>query len=262
MPKPRLVTIGPSHYCEKARWALERAGIEYDEEAHVPIFHYAASLGRHGQRTTPLLVTPHGTLRDSTDVLRHADKFVDASERLFPMDQPLLDEVVALEDLFDRKLGPATRRLAYFHVIDDARAMREMFGARVPASERALLRVALPVVVAVLRRGLRIDAEGARKSEERLLQVFDEVETKIADGRRFLVGDRFSAADLTFAALAAPVLAPPAYGWPLPGLDERSLARRALVDRFRSRPAGRFALGLYERERRRSVPTAPLRVIV
>ena len=30
----RLVTIPISHYCEKARWALERAGIAYREERH------------------------------------------------------------------------------------------------------------------------------------------------------------------------------------------------------------------------------------
>jgi glutathione S-transferase len=31
----RLVTIPISHYCEKARWSLERAGLEYREERHV-----------------------------------------------------------------------------------------------------------------------------------------------------------------------------------------------------------------------------------
>ena len=29
----RWITIGPSHYCEKARWALERAGLDYREFA-------------------------------------------------------------------------------------------------------------------------------------------------------------------------------------------------------------------------------------
>ena len=29
---PRLITIPISHYCEKARWALERAEIPYREE--------------------------------------------------------------------------------------------------------------------------------------------------------------------------------------------------------------------------------------
>ena len=31
----RLLTIPISHFCEKARWALERAGLAYREERHV-----------------------------------------------------------------------------------------------------------------------------------------------------------------------------------------------------------------------------------
>ncbi len=31
----RLLTIPISHYCEKARWALDRAGLDYVEERHV-----------------------------------------------------------------------------------------------------------------------------------------------------------------------------------------------------------------------------------
>ena len=30
-----LITIPISHFCEKARWALERAGLPYREERHV-----------------------------------------------------------------------------------------------------------------------------------------------------------------------------------------------------------------------------------
>ena len=39
----RLVTIPISHYCERARWALDRAGIVYREERHVQIVHRVAS---------------------------------------------------------------------------------------------------------------------------------------------------------------------------------------------------------------------------
>ena len=35
----RLITIPPSHYCEKARWALDYAGISYREEGHPPLLH-------------------------------------------------------------------------------------------------------------------------------------------------------------------------------------------------------------------------------
>ena len=35
----RLITIGASHYCEKARWAVQRAGLPFREECHPPLFH-------------------------------------------------------------------------------------------------------------------------------------------------------------------------------------------------------------------------------
>ncbi len=100
---------------------------------------------------------------------------------------------------------------------------------------------------------MRIDAERAQKSEARINDVFDEVDARLARGGKYLVGDRLTAADLTFAALAAPVLLPPEYGWPLPAADQGPPERRALLERFRSRAAGRFALALYRDERQRSV---------
>ena len=33
----RLITIGPSHYCEKARWALDFFGVIFSEEPHRPV---------------------------------------------------------------------------------------------------------------------------------------------------------------------------------------------------------------------------------
>jgi glutathione S-transferase len=249
MPKPHLVTIGPSHYCEKARWALERAGIEYVERAHAPVLHYGATILRHGQRTTPILVTPHGTIRDSTDILVHADKFVPEARRLFPTEEPLRREVEELEDMFDRRLGPATRRLAYFHVIGDVGQLRRLVEPRIPRAERMLFRMGRPGLTAFLRWGLRIDEKGAKKSEQRISAVFSEVESRLARGGRYLVGGRFTAADLTFAALAAPVVLPPEYGWPLPSAEDVSQELRHLLAQFRSRPAGTFALRLYKEER-------------
>ena len=40
--RARLVTIGISHFCEKARWGLEWTGVRYVEEAHAPGMHFLA----------------------------------------------------------------------------------------------------------------------------------------------------------------------------------------------------------------------------
>ncbi|MEA2123856.1 MAG: glutathione S-transferase, partial [Solirubrobacteraceae bacterium] len=64
------------------------------------------------------------------------------------------------------------------------------------------------------------------------------------------VGDRFTAADLTFAALAAPIVLPPEYGVPLPRLDELPAPMAAVVRELREHPAGKFALEMFRTERR------------
>jgi len=45
---------------------------------------------------------------------------------------------------------------------------------------------------------------------------FDHIASLLRDGRPYLCGERFSAADLTFAALSASIIVPPTYGVPLP----------------------------------------------
>jgi len=249
MPKPRLITIGPSHYCEKARWALDLAGIEYVEKAHAPVLHYAATLIAHIQRTVPILITERATIGDSTAILHYADASMEPGRRLFPTEQPALREVEELEELFDRKLGPSTRRVAYFHLLYDAERTRRVVGSGISPTERLAFRLARPAIVALMRRGLKINTEQANRSEQRISAVFDDVDARLSHGSRYLVANRLTAADLTFAALAAPVLLPPEYGWPLPPLEEASTEARALAERLRARPAGIFGMRLYRQER-------------
>jgi glutathione S-transferase len=80
--------------------------------------------------------------------------------------------------------------------------------------------------------------------------VFDAVDARLADGRRYLCGDQFTAADLTFSALSAAVLMPPGYGVPLPQPHEIPAQAAAVVTELRERPAGAHALAMFREERR------------
>jgi glutathione S-transferase len=101
----------------------------------------------------------------------------------------------------------------------------------------------------LLRRGLRITPESAIRSLDRVREVFDTVGRRLAEGRRYLVGERFTAADLTFAALAAPVLLPRGFGAPLPTLAELPAPILPLIEEMRGTDAGAFAQRLYRDER-------------
>ena len=82
----RLVTIPISHYCEKARWALERAGMPYREEPHVQGIHSVASWLAGGKGTVPVLVTPDGVIGESEEIVTWVDAGLPAEQRLFPQD--------------------------------------------------------------------------------------------------------------------------------------------------------------------------------
>jgi glutathione S-transferase len=102
-----LVTIPISHYCEKARWALERAGLDYVEERHVQGINRLASRRAGGGGTLPVLVTGHGVFADSEWIVRYADLHLPPEERLFTGDP----EVEELSRWLDGGLGPDGRRL-------------------------------------------------------------------------------------------------------------------------------------------------------
>jgi glutathione S-transferase len=88
-----------------------------------------------------------------------------------------------------------------------------------------------------------------RDDDPRVRRELDEVAELLADGRTYLCGERFSAADLTFAALAAAAIIPPGYGTPLPQIDQLSGPVAAIVRSFREHPAGAYALELFRTHR-------------
>ncbi len=246
---PRLITIPISHYCEKARWALELAEIEYVESAHLQLLHYWPAWRAGGGRTVPVLVTRDEVLTESSDILHWANQRLPAEKSLYPKDPALCAEVEQLEQRFDDQLGPDGRLWMYSELLDESVIFTDYGCTGVPGWQRAALPLLLPVARIFLRRLLSITPEAARDAALRVDQTLDDVAKRLADGRRYLVGDRFSAADLSFAALSAAILAPDRYGVPLPRIDEVPASTARAVARWRDHPAGRFALRLFAEER-------------
>jgi glutathione S-transferase len=111
----------------------------------------------------------------------------------------------------------------------------------------------------VLRDGLRsrlgVTAQRAARARERVLAEFAEVDARLADGRPYLCGDRFSAADLSFAALASlALLVQPeeGYGAWLPSLERSPSEFADFARELRATRAGEFVLRMFADERGRA----------
>ncbi len=244
----RLLTIPISHYCEKARWALDRAGIPFSEERHLQVIHIWKAWRAGGGRTVPVLVTDGAILTDSTAILEWVNGRMGPAERLYP--DAVADEVRRIEDWLDTGLGPDGRLWMYHETLPTIEDVGPWALAGVPEWERRSFRVAGRALDPVIRRYLGVDEEAAVQALRNVEATFDEIAGLLSDGRPFLTGERFTAADLTFAALSAPVTIPDGYGSPLPPLEEMPPAMTREVERLRSHPAGVFAARLYADERR------------
>jgi len=243
----KLITIPFSHYCEKARWALDACGVAFREDGHLPMFHYLPTRLAGGRRTVPVVVTDDKkTIADSTAIVAWAD--AKRPGTLLPTETAMRADALHLEDDFDRHLGPATRRWAYFQLLP-RKDLDHLIVHNVPTWERLALKVARPLAVRLLTQGLKIDAAGAERSRAKIDETFTLVGELLEDGRRYLVGERFTIADLTFASLAAPVLLPPEYPAKLPPLAEFTRPARDQVEAWRVSRAGKFALRIYTTER-------------
>jgi glutathione S-transferase len=247
---PRLITIPISHYCEKARWALDRAGMAYREERHIQGIHRLAARRAGGGDTVPVLVTPDGTLGESEEIISWVDRHLEADDRLFPVETGEREEVLRLSRRFDGDLGVHGRRLVYVHMMGARKLALAYNNQGVPRWEDLLLRSAWPAMSGFVARELGI-RPGIETADEGIVwREFDFAAEQLAQNGPFLIGERFTAADLTFAALSAPVIVPPAYGVELPQPEAQPPALAALVTRAREHPAGRYALMLFDRYRR------------
>jgi len=205
----RLITIPISHYCEKARWALERVGMPYREERHVQGIHRFAARRAGGGVTVPVLVTPDGVLGDSGEILTWVDARTPPEHRLFPAEPDARYEVEGLCRRLDEELGPKGRRLMYIHMLAQRKLMLRFNNEGVPYWEDRAIRYGWPLVLRFARRELGIRPGIEAEDEAAVWRELDFVAALLADGRPHLCGERFGAADLTFAALSAAVVVPP-----------------------------------------------------
>jgi glutathione S-transferase len=240
----RLITIAVSHYCEKVRWALDWLNIPYVEESHVPLFHRLATR-QHGGTSVPVLVAEIGAFTDSTDILSYLNTIAPEGQRLYPTETKLCQEVEQLEELFDTQLGVNIRRWAYSYGLDDTQMMRRLWSKGTPWFEQVGLAIAFPVMRRIVQQAYHVTASSAASSLAEIKQVFEIVNQRLADNRLYLVGDKFSAADLTFAALAAPALRPSEHPIISSQLDEINSEMAAVIQELRATPAGAYALRLY-----------------
>jgi cytochrome P450/glutathione S-transferase len=251
----RLISIRISPFCELARWILERQGIPYREACHAPLLSLPFTWAADRSLNVPVVLAPDATF-DVQEFINHIDNRARVDERILPQEPHERQEAEELIDSILKKLAISVRQYAYANMLPNRRVTSRLMIVRAPWWERAFVTWFYPVQAWAMRKALKIDADSVEQSRKQILSSFDELSKRLGPERRFLIGNRLTAADLVFAAGTAPVTVPPEYGAPFPKISDMPAAMQATVIAVQATAAGQHGLRLY-REYRTPAATAP-----
>ena len=203
---PVLWHLKVSNYNEKARWALDYKGVPHVRRAVHAGAHRRVARRLYGGTTFPVLELGDHAIGDSTEIIAELER-LHPEPPLYPADPAGRRRALELEDFFDEELGPYARLLAVHHLFVDADLALATFVPDLAGPRRLLARATFGRIRRRVTDSFGIDAESVEQAFQKLRSAGRRFQAELSpDG--YLAGDRFSVADLTLAALVAPVVAP------------------------------------------------------
>jgi len=247
--RPKLITFGISPYCEKARWALDWHGIDYQEIGWPCGLHeLLAKLGGAKATTVPILVNGDELVQGSSAIIDWADERAGAHGR-----QLTLPDARKIEQRADDVIGVHVRRLYFAEMLPRfPHLAKPGLIYNTSASHRFIGNMMWPVTWRIIMRRYDVTPDAASESRAALAAELDWLESQLADGRPYLVGDRFSRADLSVSSLLAPI----ACSEEIPAFRTSTFADALIANsrRWAERPVMRWVKEQYEAHR------APMRL--
>ena len=209
--KPDLYVFAISHYCEKARWALDFLGIPYSLKFVAPGEHgkIARQLGAPAT-SVPYLHVDGRVIQGSADIVEWANgESADPARNLIP-DDDNLEAWREIEGRIDGIAGVHIRRFYYSEaLVEHPETVRPIFTRDLPLAKKLLISLAWSKICAIMINKMDLGPEQGLESREIVLRELDWVDDLLADGRKYLLGDSFSRADIAVASLLAPIVLPP-----------------------------------------------------
>jgi len=247
MITPVLYVFDISHYCEKARWALDYLGIDYRLRHLMPGAHIrlARKLGVAGT-TLPILVDGELALQGSAHIIDWAQaQSASAAHNLASSDD---QAGFAIEQRLDDVFGVHVRRYYYSDaLLTQPATVKPMFAQHLRWPQQLLLHLAWNKIVGLMIRGMDLGAAQGRESRQIIEAELDWLDGQLADGRQYLVGERFSRTDLCAASLLSPLAMPPQH----PAYHRLQLPPAVAADLaiWQQRPVLRWVDEMYRRHR-------------
>lgn len=242
-----VVALPYSPFCEKLFWAYDRSKAAYGIRVVFQGF-FPTTLMEFSASSVPIVVADTGSvIKDSKDALDAL--YAEGQEWLYPTGY----SVHQVESGFGDAFGKSVARIVYHHLFstDEGNVLlKRVWKVDVTFLERLLCDPLFPACRFAMYSGMGLP-DGLPGFIATVDEAFARVSALLSDGRKYLCGTpHMTAADITFASLAYPLVLPAEKAAVFVSWDDwLPEGFRAEVRRRRETAAGQFVLRLYEEER-------------
>ena len=245
MEAPLLWHIPFSHFSEKVRWTLDYKAIPHRRKV-LGADYLIRAWRATGRGTLPILFLDGKAIGDSTRIIAALEERF-PEPPLYPRDETARRRALELEDYFDEQLGPALRAAFVTPLFrHDADTALRVLTTGMPEQAYRTLRPLVRIFPAYYRFRHKISDAKLESDRSSVAAALDRIEREIQPGG-YLVGDTFTVADLTAAAMLSPGLQPAEIQYPL--RVELPPDLREYRDQLLSHPVAQWAAGIYRRHR-------------
>lgn len=195
-----------SHFCEKARWALDYKGQAYRIRNLVPGAHVITTRRLAPKSSVPILVSDGRVIQGSSAIIDYLDTVAPVPV-LTPSEPELSREARRWETYLDEEVGVTLRCWFYFHMLPRRDLSMKFMLSNSPWYGRPLLNAGFGRMRRAMMKQMRITSQSASEAERRLGEALMKINKQI-ERQSFLVGNGFTRADLSACALLAPLCLP------------------------------------------------------
>lgn len=241
----RLLEFPHSHYCEKVRWALDYKGVPFQAAAIMPGFHMITVRRYAPDTSVPVLLDGKEVVQGSTEIIDYLERKYPAYP-LTPMDADERRICLETERVMDERLGESIRRILYYRLLAYPDFMRYCFTHPMPQWKQLMFRLLYPMLRDRIYQTYVVSAARVEQARREFDAAMDDIESML-EGRQYLVGGRFTRADLAVASMLSLLVMPLEHPFPWREIPDPEM--RGFYDEYRDHPVSEWVRKIYRGHR-------------
>lgn len=241
----KLLEFPHSHYCEKARWALDYKGLAFQPVALLPGFHMLTVRKYAADTSVPLLLHNNQIVQGSNEIITYLDRQY-PEHLLTPTDAEQRQQCLDIEADMDTRLGLTIRQVLYSRLLAYPEFIRYCFTHPMPRIKQMIFSLFYPALRYKIYNTYVISDAKVGLARREFDITMTELEKKL-QGRQYLVGEQFTRADLSVASMLCWLVMPPEH--PFPWREIPDTQTQAFYDDYQGHPVSEWVSKIYKDHR-------------